>query len=357
MTSSIILESKFKFLTRDDADDVSLILDLIEAVLGSPPQDSTTTTTTAATNEVILELLEDETLKESIENDAAALQKLHVLCWNTACRLLENGSPSEAAQFHTAAASFLRSSSSSSGGDGNDDVDGKVQACMALALCSTATKNFSEALQYLEQAEQIAPGRLAVAFLRVKTCLAADDESAAAAALQALAASPECDADALRVACCEALECGKPAAAKAALEHLLHKIQDSTAEDASLPAGYESVVLQNLLQIILSDSAADAVSKSIEAAHWFEVGVQRLTTVGLEHYFQNEVSCCVFLQCFLFLCCQSNGVLFTQFNVLFIGWNVEATGVVAKDSLERRLCGSICPWKFGSSCIFAVSMW
>ena len=328
-------------------------MDLIEAVLGSP-QDSTTTTTTA-TNEVILELLEDETLKESIENDAAALQKLHVLCWNTACRLLENGSPSEAAQFHTAAASFLRSSSSSSGGDGNDDVDGKVQACMALALCSTATKNFSEALQYLEQAEQIAPGRLAVAFLRVKTCLAADDESAAAAALQALAASPECDADALRVACCEALECGKPAAAKAALEHLLNKIQNSTAEGASLPAGYESVVLQNLLQIILSDSAADAVSKSIEAAHWFEVGVQRLTAVSPEHYFQNEVSCSVFLQ-WIFISFV-NGVFFTEFNVLFVGWNVEAAGVAAKNSLERWLCGSICPWQFGSSCIFAVAMW
>lgn len=288
-----------------------MILDLAEAVLGEhhpSSQDPPNLTKTAAftssddkdsAQELILELLEDEALHETVEEDISGTtkQRLHVLCWNEACTLLESDNPSQALRFYALAAAFTST----------EDIEGAVGCRVSMALCSSAQGEHSTALEHLEAAESIAPGRLPTAFLRFKTCLASGDEAATGEALEAFAQVDTCDADALRVVCCEAMEAGMQGAAKAALAQLLTKLQNGTGT-SDLSLGYESVVFQNLIQLTVNqistekdkgkekESDADlgdqhdgSESRSFtELVQWFTFLVQRVHAMGPENFFENE---------------------------------------------------------------------
>ena len=294
-------------------------MDLTEAVLGerSPNQETKglpnksgalTFKDAESAHDLILELLEDEALHEALEenNSSAAQKKLHLLCWNEACTLLESDEPSKASRFYALAAAFNPA----------EDTENALSCRMAIAVCSSSQREYSAALEHLQAAETIAPARLSTAFLRFKTCLASGDEKATGAALESFAELADCDADALRVVCCEALDAGMQNAAQTALVRLLGKIQenghDSTRE---LPLGYGSVVFQNLIQLAMnlsqsadkdedkeiipaSDNPEEAIYNSgmrsrnnnqfSDLVKWFALLVERLRAVGHETFFQNE---------------------------------------------------------------------
>ncbi|KAL4535747.1 hypothetical protein Ndes2526A_g06559 [Nannochloris sp. 'desiccata'] len=248
-------------------DDVSLIVELIEAVLGpssQPPHGTTTTFTIApptTADEVILDLLEDEALKEALDKNPEILRNLYTLCWNKACSLLEAGAPEVATKFYSAALLFVTPET---------DLEIVTQIHMAVAVCFSALGQHAKALERLKKC----PERCVEAqFCKLTTCLAAKDADAASAALNSLAAHPACDANMLRLICCEALDAGLPNAAKESLFLLLQKIvcseeeeakvkDDNKEEDASVenrdvntnsskkrPANYEALVFQNLIQL------------------------------------------------------------------------------------------------------------
>lgn len=242
-------------------DDVSLVVELIEAVLGpsSQPPNGTTSATVppTAADEVILDLLEDETLKEALEQNLERMKNLYILCWNKACSLLEAGAPQWAAKFYSASLLFVNP---------ERDTEIVTQIHMALAICCSALGNHPKAL---EQLKECPDGCLKAQFSKFTTCLSAKDADAASAALRSLAAHPDCDANMLRLICCESLDAGLSNTAKESLSLLLHKLnccereedkgEEGSAENlnvnkdnsSKLPAEYEALVFQNLIQLEL----------------------------------------------------------------------------------------------------------
>ncbi len=261
-------------------DDVSLVIELIEAVLGatSQPGSSNSNRTTAsaaapsAADEVILELLEDEALKESLEKDLPSLENMHTLCWNRACFLLEAEEPQWASKFYKTSLIFL---------DTVNNKDLLYQTLMAICVCENTQGKYVEALEHLRLCNDSC---IEVFFLRYQTCLAAKDSDAAAAALKALAAHPDCDPDMLRVLCCEALDAGLPGAAKDVLSLLLQQVQCTREEEVgggndgssamcldgnnkkkpTIDIKHEIVIFHNLIQLELD--ALNAAMDNYKAA-------------------------------------------------------------------------------------------
>jgi hypothetical protein len=327
------------------SEDVSLIVELIEAVLSPSSQPNSGGSAAATTfgtplppstaDEVILDLLEDEALKEALENDLESMENIHILCWNRGCALLEAESPEWATKFFNAAILFINPQT---------EKDAVVHSKMTLALCCNAKGKYVEALEHLNACPD---GFWQVHYLKFQTCLAAKDGVAASAALKALAAHPDNSIDVLRVLCCEALDAGIPNAAKDSLCFLLEKLkcseddyEDQDDADAAAPrlyedfrenvhanvdstfnkssiirAGYEALVFQNLIQLELDtlDAASKAasddnpkaeLSKAVKTASerysngltgpWdylaslvFQL-VERLEVVGVEKFFGTD---------------------------------------------------------------------
>jgi tetratricopeptide (TPR) repeat protein len=308
-------------------DDMSLVVELIEAVLG--PSNGTTSATAApptAADEVILDLLEDEALKEALEQDHERMKNLYTLCWNKGCSLLEAGAPELATKFYVASLLFV---------DPETDLEIVTQIHMALAVCFSALGDHAKALERLKECPD---GCLEAQFCKFSTCLSAKDAEAASAALHSLAAHPDCDATMLRLICCESLDAGLPSAAKESLCLLLQKLncsekgKDGSPENVNgtkdssrnIPAKYEAMVFQNLIQLeldtldprsepVLQLEGEEMSKTSIEAAKtgatilkaasknaghagpWdqvakvYEMLVQRIYAVGgVEHFFVQD---------------------------------------------------------------------
>ena len=127
----------------------------------------------------------------------------------------------------------------------------------------------------MEGAEELEPGTLPTAMLRVSVHLRAGSADGAVAAVAALARCAGEQPDALRVACCECVDAGATAAARQALACLLNRCAaaaggaagDAAGPDAALRApGYEATVFQNLLSLALEPPpVAPATAGTAEA--------------------------------------------------------------------------------------------
>eukprot|EP00887_Chlorella_sp_A99_P006618 scaffold3.g6618.t1 len=198
-----------------------------------------------AADALALEVAGDERLQEALGEEPALRTRLHGLLWNQAVARL-------GAEAYAPALELLRASAPLA-----PAPEQRLACWRSQALCALGAGQHAEALQYLDAAEALEPGATSTALLRLKVQLAAGDEAGAAAAVAALAGGGGGGApDLLRVACCEAVAAGAPAAARLALERLLQCLARDPEACAGSPAGYEGAVFQNLIQLVLAQPAA-----------------------------------------------------------------------------------------------------
>lgn len=168
------------------------------------------------------------------------------------------------------------------------------------------------ALEFLKTADELEPGSLPTAMLRLSVHLGAGSETGAAAAVAALAECCAAQPDALRIACVQAIDAGATAAARKALLCLLERCSaasppaavggggGSTAVSSLQAPGFEATVFQNLIHLLLADGSGIAVRGSQAAgaaaegaepslhcqlACLYDQAVQRMRAVGPEAFF------------------------------------------------------------------------
>lgn len=232
-----------------------LVVDLVEAVLG------TTSTLTSGSNaelsddayDILLECINDDSVRERLDESPALKARLQVVCWNHACGLLEAGhAPHVASKLYALSASLLDA----------EDKEGLYEAHMAQAVCAMDSGDHEAAMHSMNEADAVAPGRKAVALQKFKLCIAMHDVQNGRTAVQSLATSldPDSNGTELEVACCMAASC--PLLAIAALESLLEFYQRRTMNNDGSSNGclrrHESVVFQNILRLVAEAAGVES---------------------------------------------------------------------------------------------------
>ena len=203
----------------------------------------------------VVQLLEYQCQRiDSKENLSSILQQ-HVwaLTWNFGCYLLENDNPDYvqyALSCFKATKKLYPEDSYLSEGKNISTRD----IYMAQGLCLVSLNRNQEALEVIEKAENFLSNQLDSCFLRLKASLQAANWEASLIAMKALTLANGVNANVLRLVCCEAMDCGAVAAAEYALEEILRKLDEEPNFLEKLPTGYESIVIQNLISIIISYS-------------------------------------------------------------------------------------------------------
>lgn len=258
-----------------------------------------------------LELVGDDRLLEAVCEEAPLRRQLLGLLWNHAVHALTGRQACETAlPFFTATLPLLDGAGGSRGatqmgaeGGGSESVGPQAVECRrSQALCCMSTGQYDRcacqwqlacisgaslpclaemfcsrlarmleltmlpyllsptrrALEFLATAEELQPGSLPTAMLRLSVQLAAKSAAGAAQAVDALAACSAAEPDALRLACCECVDAGVECAARQALQCLLDRCAAgaSSAEGGASStglhaAGYEATVFQNLIKLVL----------------------------------------------------------------------------------------------------------
>lgn len=210
---------------------------------------------------VVLELLEDDSIRESLSANRDARDTVHALLWNHALRLAESDKQYELARrAYGAAASLL---------DGNSEPDAQelvADAHMAQAMCALFSGDAAAAEESLQEVDACRPGLLPTAFLRFKSSLAAKNTAAAVNALSALAIAAGTSADVLRLACCEAMDAGATEVAATALKQLLTRAANDPNFLEDSPVGYEATICQNLIALLADELAAPRATVAQDGA-------------------------------------------------------------------------------------------